>query len=73
MTYVRLTKNEYEFLTNTGHGKDRTAVSNALIYCKEHGLFSYITMNGVVYLTPAGKEAVKAYQANDSYKRIDVI
>jgi hypothetical protein len=68
-----MTQHEYEFLTDSWTGLKGAAYNQVYEFCKEFGWLEGFYPDGATRLTQAGMNAIKAYQANENYKRIDVI
>lgn len=59
---------EYDFLTGNWQGPYGAAYNAVYEYCRESG---WCTSDGKI--TDSGRAAVKRYQENENYLRIDVI
>ena len=70
---VALNKYEYQFLTQTWEGVKGAAYNECFEFCRQHGLSMGFDMKGRPVLTKKGIAAIKAYQAEDNWKRVDVI
>ena len=68
-----MTRHEYEFLTGNWQGVAGAAYNQVYEFCKEFGWMKGFDGNGKPILTQKGLDAIKAYQANENYMRIDVI
>lgn len=68
-----MTEYEYDFLTGSWTGTKGAAYNQVYEFCKEFGWLKGFYKNGTPQLTNKGMAAIKAYQANENYKRIDVI
>lgn len=70
---MAMTEHEYDFLTNNWQGVKGAAYNQVYEFCKEFGWLKGFYSNGTPELTHKGMDAIKAYQANENYKRIDCI
>lgn len=59
---------EYEVLVGQWKGVKGAAYNAACEFCREMG---YLSHHGIV--THQGREAIKAFQAEQNFRRIDVI
>jgi hypothetical protein len=69
---MKMSKFEYDFLTDAWISPRGAAYNQVYEFCQEFGWVSGFDNRRPV-LTQKGLEAVKAYQANENYNRIDVI
>lgn len=63
-----MTSHEYDFLTGKWQGPKGGAYNQVYEFCKDRG---WCNLLGSV--TESGKAAVRRYQENENYLRIDVI
>lgn len=68
-----MTKDEYAFLTGNWEGVKGGAYNQVYEFCKEFGWLKKFDKGGNPVLTQKGLDAIKAYQANENYLRLDVI
>ena len=69
-----MTKDEYEFLTNSWEGPKGAVYNQVYEFCKEFGWLSgFNKFTGAPVLTGKGTDAVMAYQAHENYKRSEAI
>ena len=68
-----MTKHEYEFMTGRWQGPKGAAYNQVYEFCKAFGWFMGLSDHGEPIPTAKGTEAIRAYQANENYMRIDVI
>mgnify|MGYP003386403153 CR=1 FL=1 len=68
-----MTSHEYDFLTNSWTGPKGAAYNQVYEFCKEFGWMKGVYASGGPILTQKSMNAIRAYQANENYKRIDVI
>ncbi len=68
-----MTSHEYDFLTGSWTGPKGAAYNQVYEFCKEFGWLKGFYKNGPPELTQKGMAAIKEYQANENYKRVDVI
>lgn len=68
-----MTKLEYSFLTSNWQGEKNKTYNQVFAFCRSFGWCAGFDENGRVVLTKKGINALKAYQAEENYKKIDVI
>lgn len=68
-----INQHEHEFLTQTWKGVKGAAYNACFEFCRQHGLTSGFDNHGRPILTRKGVNAIKSFQSDDNYKRIDVI
>jgi hypothetical protein len=68
-----INEHEYKFLSQQWDGPIGAAYNQVFEFCRQYGLTVGFDHKGRPILTPKGIAAIKAYQAEDNYKRIDVI
>ncbi len=68
-----MTPHEYDFLTGSWTGPKGAAYHQVYEFCKVFGWLKGFYKNGTPELTQKGMAAIKEYQANENYKRVDVI
>lgn len=68
-----MTKHEYEFMTGRWQGPKGAAYNQDYEFCKEFGWLMGLSDHGEPIPTTKGTAAIRAYQANENYMRIDVI
>ena len=73
MTQIKMTEHEYEFMTGRWKGVKGAAFNAVYDFCCEFGWVMGMSDHDEPIPTQKGLEAIKAYQANENYKRIDVI
>lgn len=68
-----MTEYEYEFMTGRWKGVKGAAWNAVYEFCRKSGWLMGLSDHDEPIPTQKGADAVKAYQANENYKRIDVI
>ena len=69
-----MTSHEYEFLTGSWTGPKGAAYNQVAEFCKEFGWYKGFYANGTTpILTHKGMDAIKAYQASENWKKVDVM
>lgn len=68
-----ITRYEHAFLTQTWEGVKGASYNACFEFCRQHGLCSGFDLQGRPILTKKGVAAIREYQTNDNYKRVDVI
>lgn len=64
---------EYQFLTGRWEGPKGAAYNEVYEFCRNHGWCPGFDVNGRAIITKQGVRAIKAFQSDLNYKRIDVI
>lgn len=73
MTQIKMTDHEYKFMTGKWDGVKGAAFNAVYEFCREFGWVMGMSDHDEPIPTTKGLEAIKAYQANENYKRVDVI
>lgn len=68
-----MTKHEYDFCTSNWEGPKGAAYNQVFEFCRSFGWVAGFDQKGRTILTNKGIKAVRAYQAEENYKKIDVI
>lgn len=66
MTQIKMTTDEYEFLTGAWRGPKGAAFNAVYEFCRE---FGWLSPTGET--TPKGLDAIKAYQTDQSWKKVE--
>lgn len=68
-----MTPHEYAFLTANWESVKGGSYNKVYEFCKALGWLKSLDEEGKPILTPKGMDAIRAYQANENYLRVDVI
>lgn len=68
-----MNQHDYDFLTGQWTGPKGAAYNETFEFCRQFGWCVGFDTEGGVVLTKHGVKAIKAFQAEENYKRIDVI
>ena len=68
-----MTRHEYEFMTGTWEGPKGAAFNQVYEFCRAIGWIMSMSDHDEPIPTKKGTAAIREYQTNENYKRIDVI